>query len=158
MAKKEYDVHMKAGKDYIGAACGVVIENERGEILMMKRTANTRNDHGMWSIPGGKIEFGEKAEEAIRREVVEELNLELGELEYLGYVDHIIEKDGHHWVSQIFVAHSNTYSGGYANKEPDKCEAIEWFAWDALPSPVSGIVDAVVELRKKINVPRRTFF
>lgn len=148
---------MTPGKDYIGAACGVVILDEDGKLLMMKRTPNTRNDHGMWSIPGGKIEFGELAEDAIRREVDEELGLQLGDLEYLGYIDHIIEKDQHHWVSQIFIAHSGTYSGDYLNKEPEKCELIEWFSLDDLPSPLSGIVERVAELMQEKNVPRGTF-
>ena len=35
---------------------------------------------GRWGLPGGRIEVGESAETAARREVSEELNIEVGEL------------------------------------------------------------------------------
>lgn len=38
----------------------------------------------MWMQPGGKPELGESLEEAIRREIFEELEVELVNLEYLG--------------------------------------------------------------------------
>jgi 8-oxo-dGTP diphosphatase len=41
---------------------------------------------GMWEFPGGKVEFGESHEEALRREISEELNLDISVGRKLTYV------------------------------------------------------------------------
>lgn len=52
----------------------------------------TRRSYGefkdMWEFPGGKIEAGEKKETALIREIKEELELDINNLEYFTTVDH----------------------------------------------------------------------
>lgn len=52
----------------------------------------TRRGYGefidMWEFPGGKVEQGESREEALHREIREELELEINELEFLTTVDY----------------------------------------------------------------------
>lgn len=43
-----------------------------------------KGDHPTWFQPGGKPEVGESLGAALRRELLEELNVELGELNHLG--------------------------------------------------------------------------
>src|SRR5689334_2651198 len=45
----------------------------RGPILLVERAGNPLK--GYWSIPGGAVETGEKLEEALRREILEETGL-----------------------------------------------------------------------------------
>jgi mutator protein MutT len=55
-----------------------VIERQ-GRYLVCRRPAGKRHA-GLWEFPGGKIESGEGIEEAARRELREELDLELVEI------------------------------------------------------------------------------
>ena len=53
---------------------------------------------------GGGIEFGEKAEDAVRRELKEEIDAEVGELRYLGLLENIYTFNGkpYHEIVLIF--------------------------------------------------------
>lgn len=52
----------------------------------------TRRGYGefidMWEFPGGKMEKGESREEALKREIKEELELDISKLQYLTTVDY----------------------------------------------------------------------
>jgi len=49
-----------------------VIKNEKGEYLQLKN----KKHGGKWQCPGGKIDRGETAQEALRREIKEELGVD----------------------------------------------------------------------------------
>lgn len=53
------------------AAIGIIYSEEKG-LLLEKRT-----DTGEWCTPGGAIELGESLEDALKREVKEETNLDI---------------------------------------------------------------------------------
>jgi 8-oxo-dGTP diphosphatase len=57
---------------------GALIFNDAGEVLLLKH--NFRAGSG-WGIPGGFLEAGEHAEQAVRRELREEMGLELHDVE-----------------------------------------------------------------------------
>jgi threonyl-tRNA synthetase len=56
---------------------GFVITNAKGEILFAKRSADKKSRPSLWHIPGGKMEDGENFEQAIKRELKEEFDLDL---------------------------------------------------------------------------------
>ncbi len=61
--------------EVIPVAAGV-LRNARGEILLAKRPDHVHKG-GLWEFPGGKIERGESAVQALRRELHEELGIEV---------------------------------------------------------------------------------
>lgn len=63
----------------------LILYDER--ILIVKRASPP--SIGKWSIPGGVIEIGETAEEAVRREVREEVGIDIQDVELLDIYDSI---------------------------------------------------------------------
>ena len=53
-----------------------IIENNDGDILIAKRNSK-KSQGGLWEFPGGKIEKNESADDAIKREIKEELNMDI---------------------------------------------------------------------------------
>ena len=60
-----------------------------GRVLCVERTQNAREYVSLkWEFPGGKIESGENREHALHREIREELDVEIENLEYFTTVEH----------------------------------------------------------------------
>lgn len=129
---------MKKGEDYIGVSAGAMIFNDQGELFLSKRSNKTSNEWGCWETPGGSVEFGEKLETAVKREIKEEYGAEVDIIEQFPAADHIIKNEKQHWVATTFLA---KFKKGQTPKimEPEKCEGIGWFPLDKLPRPLSVI-------------------
>jgi ADP-ribose pyrophosphatase YjhB (NUDIX family) len=68
---------------YVNASAAVAafILNKRGELLVCKRAKEP--EKGTYDLPGGFVDENETAEEAVRREIAEELHAEVVSSEYL---------------------------------------------------------------------------
>ncbi|MEG0404245.1 (deoxy)nucleoside triphosphate pyrophosphohydrolase [Anaerorhabdus sp.] len=62
------------------------IIEEDNKILIAKRSNGEFK--GMWEFPGGKVESGETNQQALIREIREELSLDINVLDLLIHVDH----------------------------------------------------------------------
>ena len=64
-----------------------VIQNSAGEYLICKKPSRRGVFPGQWAIPGGGIEPGERMLDALRREVREEVGLEIQAIQPLFFKD-----------------------------------------------------------------------
>lgn len=71
------------------ATVGALIFNSKGEVLMIR----THKWSDLWGIPGGKIKFGETSEAALRREILEETNLKISDIQFTLVQDCIHSKE-----------------------------------------------------------------
>jgi 8-oxo-dGTP diphosphatase len=69
---------------------GAVVHDDSGRLLLIQRGHDPHR--GMWSLPGGRIEPGESAEQALVREVREETGLDVVPGQQIGRVT--IPSDG----------------------------------------------------------------
>jgi len=60
---------------------------KNGKVLLVRRPFNKRRG-GLWEFPGGKVEKGETLEEAIKRELSEELGVEVKVKKLLDKIRH----------------------------------------------------------------------
>jgi 8-oxo-dGTP diphosphatase len=70
----------------IHVAVGIIVD-PTGAVLVARRPEHVHQG-GLWEFPGGKVEAGETVEAALRRELREELGIELGVAEPLLKVHH----------------------------------------------------------------------
>jgi phosphoglycolate phosphatase-like HAD superfamily hydrolase/ADP-ribose pyrophosphatase YjhB (NUDIX family) len=58
---------------------GALVFDQVGRVLMVR----THKWSNLWGIPGGKTKWGETSEEALRREIKEETNLDITDIEFI---------------------------------------------------------------------------
>ena len=81
-----------------------IIVNEKGEVLLLKMPPDRGIYPGQWGVVGGGLEEGETLEEALAREVKEEVGLVVKRCERTIYFDEVRSKafpDGH--VEEIYM-------------------------------------------------------
>ncbi|MBP5091289.1 MAG: NUDIX domain-containing protein [Bacilli bacterium] len=110
--KKNYisTLREKIGHEPImSAGCGVLIINEKDEVLLEKRS-----DNGLFCLPGGAIELGENIEDGAKREVFEETGIKLDKIHllavYSGEKQKLIYPNGDvvYYIDFIYYAHVNS--------------------------------------------------
>ncbi|MES9543723.1 NUDIX domain-containing protein [Actinomadura sp. NPDC000600] len=108
----------------------VVVENDKGEILMIRRT-----DNDNWALPGGAIDIGESVAQAGVRETKEETGIDVEITGLVGvYSDprHVIHYTSNNEVRQEF---SILLIGKACTGDPtlsDETSRVEWLGSDAV--------------------------
>ena len=83
------------------------IRDESGKILILKRASGDMYGD-LWCLPGGKLDYGQTAEEAIVREVKEETSLKCTSTQFLFYMDGLpVEPEDKHYLTLFFSSEVN---------------------------------------------------
>jgi len=109
-----------------------VVLNDEGKILLLDHVLRPNSG---WGIPGGFIDYGEQPEEAIRRELREETNLELDGLEMVW-----MRTIGSH-IEILFRARSR----GELKTESAEIHSAAWFFPAEMPAEMSAVQKFVIE-------------
>lgn len=117
-----------------------VIQDEQGQVLLSRRPEHTHQG-GLWEFPGGKVEAGEGISAALRREIKEELGLDVSAHSPLIRVTH-------HYADKsvlLDVHRVTAFSGVPSGLEGQPIEWVGLDDFDAYPLPAADrpIVNAL---------------
>lgn len=140
---------------------GVAIHND--SVLLHRADHET-----FWTLPGGRGELGETAEETIKREMLEELETDVDVDRLLWVVENFFEYEGVHYheLALYFLIHFRPESAPLSAEAFDGAEGtvtlrFRWFpirrdALDALPLMPPFLPGALIELpRSPVHVVDR---
>ncbi len=120
-------------------AVGAVVVD--GDVLLMIRRA-TEPSKGRWSLPGGRVEWGETLAHAVVRELWEETGVKCVVGELIGWVERI--SPAHHFVIFDFAASPLSYEDPVAG---DDASEVRWVALDEVDQLdlVAGLAEFLAE-------------
>ena len=114
---------LKSKRIYLSAA--PIIKNSNGEILLAKRLPNLPIYPSKWNLPGGLIEYGEKIEDGLKREVKEEIGIEIKILKKSRKIYESFPNKQSPFHSITLVYHCKIIKG--TPKPKDETSKVKWF-------------------------------
>ncbi|QQS43644.1 NUDIX hydrolase [Candidatus Roizmanbacteria bacterium] len=123
-----------------------VIEQD-GKYLFTKRIDDFPDYHGKWQLSGGGLEFGENPVEGLRRELREELGVEVTDVKIIPFVDTRVRND---WQGVFISFHchlENPDAEIYLNEEASE---YRWFEKSEIDYSQFPIFEGCVEIVQKL--------
>ena len=117
-----------------GVGVGVMVLKDNKILLGLRnpdkiKASSELQGQGTWTMPGGKVEFMERLEDAAKRELKEETDIDATKLELLCVNDDMTETA--HYVTIGFIARE--FSGEVKTMEPETILEWQWFDLENLP-------------------------
>lgn len=136
----------KYGKHYIyppKPTVDVIVYNSKNEILLIER----RNPPYGWAIPGGFIDYGERVEDAAKRELLEETGIVADRINFLGIYSDPERDPRFHTIGTVYY----TFSDEKPTPQDDAKDA-RFFPIDNLPENIAFDHRQIIEdFIKKIS-------
>lgn len=133
---------------YIGVGAAAIVYDPAGRLLLQHRS-----DTGLWGLPGGGMELGERIDLTVVHEVQEETGFEVAVERLLAvYSDdrfNVAYPNGDQ-VKVIGVIFECRITGGSARPDGQESLAVDFFAVDALP-PMAEHVKAIISDAQSIG-------
>lgn len=128
---------------------GVMIKKQN-QVLLGHRTQKAKDTGGIyepdsWTFPGGKQEYDETMQECAIREVKEETNLDISNLEIFCATDDI--QPNKHYITIQIIA--NQFVGDLKVMEKDKIDEWKWFDLENLPENLYSPTKKFIENYQK---------
>ena len=146
----------------------IIIINQDDEVLIGKRKGS--HGKGLWSPPGGRIEFGETYEETCDRELLEEVGtdfneallsekyIKIGFSEDFFKVENLVTfyggssvKELKHYTTLYFAIRVDSDKVKIRNTEKYKCEGWEWRKLNDLPNSKNMFCDSWYYIHETIS-------
>jgi len=114
---------------------GALIFNDSNQVLMVR----THKWSNLWGIPGGKIKWGEPAEEALGRELKEETALDVTDIKFVLVQDCIHSKEFYRDTHFVLLNYTCRCAGEPVVKLNDEAREFRWVTADeALALPINA--------------------
>jgi len=105
-------------------APAIIVLVERGNELLLARSRHFMP--GMYSVLAGFVEPGESLEEAVVREVMEEVGIQIKDIKYFG-------SQPWPFPHSLMIGFTATYAGGEISLDDEEIEDAGWFTAEKLP-------------------------
>lgn len=90
-------LYIMAEQQFPEPTCGALIFNQEGKIFPSIYVISS----GRYIVPGGHIELGERIEDALKREIKEETNLDIYDIKFVCFQECIYDKT--FWKKRHFI-------------------------------------------------------
>lgn len=131
-AREPVDVEWQEPRRPVDVAVGVLIDPD-GRFLLTSRPEG-KVYAGYWEFPGGKLEAGESVQQALRRELHEELGITIGPA--MPWKVEIV--DYPHARVRLHFCKVTTWQGAFEMREAQQ------MAWQTLPVAVAPVLPGTV--------------
>lgn len=116
---------------------------QRDDKILLMRRCNSGWRDGEYTLPAGHYDGDEALREAMAREAEEELAITIAP-ESLSCVHVMHQMDDSEYIDFYFT--TSAWEGEIANNEPHKCDDVQWFALNSLPSNIVPNVRQSLEM------------
>lgn len=110
-----------------GLAVRVLLTDQDGKILILKRSTESKTNPGKWELPGGKVDQNESFDHALIREVYEETNLKIA-------LEHVVgaSEQNLHIIRAVHIIMSGKIIEGELTLSSEH-EGYAWVLMETLP-------------------------